>query len=222
MTLFPGLNPKQRRRSLNAKEKSIIIGDVAEALAKKGYPPMDVGAKNIMASQIGALLKGGYAFGTIRESAMRIALTGKPEDPFRFTHIREMVLAVDAEEREAEHTRIKIESRDLPPELRALMVGAVHKAEVRGAANSRISLIRNSQHDFIPRTDDERVCALCGEGPRKPGRHTGVVVKYDRPLTEAELARVQPGPRCYECVLSGRIGEMNCRDCGYAKARVRS
>lgn len=170
MTLFEGL-AKRPRRVTAAREKATIIGDVAAALARKGWPGMDVGAKNIVAAQIGHLIRGGYDAAVIRDAALTLALVGDPdskqpflpENLYRFAHLSRLVRQYYAKADYEQHEQVKAESsRPIEdPRVAELVAGVARARTMR-----RTRPARAERHDFVPRTDDDRVCAVCERGRR--------------------------------------------------------
>lgn len=138
---------KTARPKVDATAKYGVIKAIAQALTRKSMPPMDERLKSIVASQIGALLKGGWPADEIQHAAIELALAwDSMRGHNRLTHLAARLRAADAARREAEHhERMRIE-----------------RQELAGKAEPGATLRHPNLHDFV--SDGTGSCSLCS-GP---------------------------------------------------------
>lgn len=150
---------RPKRSTRHAQEKHRVLKSMARSLNDRSLPPMDERLKSIVVSQIGTLLRGGYAVEMIERIAIATALSwDEARGHSRLTHLSQRIRLLDVAEQRAEHERRKADEREqMDPKVAAMI------APTRPP--------RPTSHAF-QRSDRPNTCGVC-EGPL--GVHVRIV-----------------------------------------------
>jgi len=84
-----------------------ILVEVTKAVKKRGLPAINEGLKDILAGQIGILLRGGWPKTEVERAALDLALAwDEKRGHSRLAHLASRVRAMDADRRIAEHNQL--------------------------------------------------------------------------------------------------------------------
>lgn len=134
---------KTRALRVSGKEKAMVIGDIALALKRHSYPSLDGGAKSIVASQIGDLLRGGWALDEVRATAIEVALEWDQLRGFsKLLHLSQRQRAKSADAEREEHEKRK---REYDPRVSEL-IAVPSKAMVALPSKPVVWLRRSGGH----------------------------------------------------------------------------
>ena len=104
------------RGRVDGKVKAQVISALAESLRRHGYPTIDVRAKNIVASQVGDLLRGGWPAESITATAIELGLQHEPTRGYsKLLHLAERQRRKTIDEGDREHERRKLEEAASEP-----------------------------------------------------------------------------------------------------------
>jgi hypothetical protein len=148
---------RPKRTRVSPQEKRAIISSVALALKAKNFPSIPERVKDIMAAQIGDVLRGGFEFEEIRRTAVELGLSwDEKRGHNRLCHLASRVRASywSAEQKAHEARR-----SDVDPSIAAAAAGMV-----KTMPDSR----RNHPNNHPFQFDSSMSCRVCG-GP--PGVH---------------------------------------------------
>jgi hypothetical protein len=139
-----------RKARVNPQEKRAIISSVALALREKNFPSIPERVKDIMAAQIGDLLRGGFQFEDIRKAAVELALSwDEKRGHNRLCHLASRVRAAYWNDEQKAHAARMVDDRAVGPAIAGII------PDIAGRSHP-------NAHPFA--TNGSGSCSVCG-GP---------------------------------------------------------
>lgn len=140
----------RRRKSPTGRGSQVVVTATADAIKRRGLPPMDPRLKSILAGQAGILLRGGWPLEEVRQAAIDLGLSwDEKRGHNRLCHLAARLRRLDADRQTQAHEALMKEDK---------ATWAAQGIQIMGGRPMPTT------HDFKPSGRDRLSCEFC-EGP---------------------------------------------------------